>query len=204
MYIARILYPVKVLGPGERIGIWMDGCEHGCKGCSNPELWDIQSKYKTDIDIVSKMINTVNDNRVVDGFTLTGGDPFYQPDALEKLLPYLYSLNKDILVYTGYSYEFLKERYSHLLKYIAVLIDGKYIEEENTGAILKGSDNQIIYILKEEYQLKYENYLRQEHSGIQNFTLADGVVSVGIHLPGYEKALDDAMKKKGLEEMKDG
>lgn len=44
MYIARILYPVKVLGPGERIGIWMDGCEHGCIGCSNPELWDIQSK----------------------------------------------------------------------------------------------------------------------------------------------------------------
>ena len=39
MYVARILYPVKVLGPGNRIGIWVSGCNHRCKGCSNPELW---------------------------------------------------------------------------------------------------------------------------------------------------------------------
>lgn len=204
MYIARILYPVKVLGPGERIGIWMDGCEHRCKGCSNPELWDIKNKYKTNIELVSKMINSIRENWNVEGFTLTGGDPFYQVDALEELLPYFSSINKDILVYTGYSYETVKEKYGHLLKYIAVLIDGKYIEEQNTGAVLKGSDNQKIYILKEEYKEKYAVYLRQEHSRIQNFTLADGVISVGIHLPGYEKSLQNEMKKRGLEGMDNG
>ena len=45
MYIARILYPVKVLGPGNRIGIWFAGCHHRCKGCSNPELWKVDEKY---------------------------------------------------------------------------------------------------------------------------------------------------------------
>lgn len=42
MYIARILYPVEVLGPGKRIGIWFCGCPRRCEGCSNPELWEFQ------------------------------------------------------------------------------------------------------------------------------------------------------------------
>jgi len=200
MYIARMLYPVRVLGPGERIGIWMNGCEHGCRGCSNPELWEFQSRYQTDMKAVARLVDAVCGNCRVEGFTLTGGDPFFQPDALEQLLPYLYSIHTDILVYTGYCYEEIREKYPHLLKYIAVLIDGRYIEEKNSGAVLKGSDNQRIFFLNEEYRRNYEDYLGGTRSRIQNFTTADGVISVGIHLPGYEKALDDALRAKGLEE----
>lgn len=36
MYVAGILYPVEVFGPGKRIGIWFSGCLSKCKGCSNP------------------------------------------------------------------------------------------------------------------------------------------------------------------------
>ena len=46
MYIARILYPVEVLGPGKRIGIWFCGCPRRCEGCSNPELWEFQERYQ--------------------------------------------------------------------------------------------------------------------------------------------------------------
>lgn len=204
MYIARLLYPVKVLGPGDRIGIWMDGCEHRCRGCSNPELWEFCSQYKTDMDAVSKMVDSIRENYEVEGFTLTGGDPFYQPDALETLLQYLYPINKDILVYTGYSYDHIRKKYPHLLKYIAVLIDGKYVEDENKGSMLKGSDNQTIYFINERYRKKYETYMSCTHSRIQNFTTADGVISVGIHLPGYGEALDQAVRMKGLEEAGNG
>lgn len=38
MYIARILYPVEVLGPGKRIGIWFCGCPRRCEGCSQPGI----------------------------------------------------------------------------------------------------------------------------------------------------------------------
>ena len=85
MYIARILYPVKVLGPGNRIGIWFDGCEHHCNNCSNPELWDFNDKYKVNKQQIIRMIRQITDDYHVDGFTLTGGDPFYQPDALQEL-----------------------------------------------------------------------------------------------------------------------
>ena len=38
--IARIFYPVKTLGPGNRVGIWTTGCLRGCQGCISPELQD--------------------------------------------------------------------------------------------------------------------------------------------------------------------
>ena len=86
MYIARILYPVKVLGPGNRIGIWFVGCHHRCKGCSNPELWKVDEKYFITIDQVEKLIRTVAAENEIDGFTITGGDPVEQADELTNLL----------------------------------------------------------------------------------------------------------------------
>ena len=86
MYIARILYPVKVLGPGNRIGIWFVGCHHRCKGCSNPELWKVDEKYFITIDQVEKLIRTVAAENEIDGFTITGGDPVEQADELTKFI----------------------------------------------------------------------------------------------------------------------
>lgn len=74
MYVARILYPVKVLGPGNRIGIWFTGCGHRCKGCSNPELWNMDEKYYITIQQVEALIRNIEKSNSVDGFTLTGGD----------------------------------------------------------------------------------------------------------------------------------
>ena len=52
MRIARMIYPVNVLGAGNRIGIWTAGCPHECKGCSNPELWDINSAENISVKII--------------------------------------------------------------------------------------------------------------------------------------------------------
>ena len=198
MYIARILYPVKVLGPGNRVGIWFDGCSHYCKGCSNPELWDFNEKYKTDISQVMRLIRGIESQHKIDGFTITGGDPLIQADALRELLPELAMISADILLYTGYDYECIKDTYCDILDNVAVLIDGKYIEELNEGNVLRGSSNQRIITLKKDYKEKYDIYISSNRSKIQNFTTATGTVSVGIHRPGYEKELDTILKKKGL------
>ena len=198
MYISRLLYPVEVLGPGKRVGIWMTGCVHHCPGCSNPELWTQDEKYKTDADTVMRLIHMLADDDRIDGFTVTGGDPFYQPDALRELLPRLYEINRDILVYTGYEREELPQ---DILRYIAVLIDGKYVQERNRGEMLRGSDNQRIWV-SGEYRERYEAYARKERSPIQNFAAGNGsVISVGIHLPGYEEKLKEISAVKGLEEI---
>lgn len=182
MYIARILYPVEVLGPGKRIGIWFCGCTKACKGCSNPELWNVQPKYKIDVEDVMRLIRNISNEHHVDGFTITGGDPLEQPEELTVLLEQLKNINDDILVYTGFDIEQLD---TALLKNVSVLIDGKYIEHLNDNSLLKGSSNQRIHILDERKREKYEEYLSTETNRIQNFTLRDGTVSVGIHKPNF-------------------
>lgn len=199
MYIARILYPVKVLGPGNRIGIWFNGCKHRCPGCSNPELWEQQERYKTTIEILMNLIFQICNSHTVDGFTLTGGDPFLQPQALERLLPELRKISNDVLAYTGFEYDEVHQLYPELVSQIGVLIDGKYVQERNTGTILRGSDNQKIIILDNQLSDKYHHYLDTAQNEIQNFTALDGVISVGIHRPGYENQVDTLLRGKGLE-----
>ncbi len=199
VYIARILYPVEVLGPGKRIGIWFDGCTHTCDGCSNPELWERDEKYRTSYETVIQLIDGIARNNPVDGSTLTGGDPLQQPEALRELLPGLRIYSEDIILYTGYEYEYVVDEYGDIFKDISVLIDGKYIESQNKEELLRGSSNQRIMILNEDHLLKYEEYLNNSESKIQNFTTLTGTVSVGIHRPGYKEELDSILMMKGLE-----
>lgn len=204
MYVARLLYPVKVLGPGSRIGIWFNGCTHFCKGCSNPELWEFQDKYQVSIENVIKLIERITENHKVDGFTITGGDPFEQADDLERLVDYLVTITKDIIVYSGYKIDYLNDKHPSILEKIAVLIDGEYIQEKNENCFMKGSVNQNIIVLNQYYKDIYNKYLMNGENEIQNFTTTDGVISVGIHRRGYEQELSDLMEKMGLEETNNG
>lgn len=195
MYVARVLYPVEVLGPGKRIGIWFCGCPRRCKGCSNPELWELQDRYLTSPKQVFELVMQIAKSYPIEGFTLTGGDPLYQADDLQELIRLLQTISDDILVYTGYS---ITEINSEHLRGIAVLIDGEYIEGRNNDCILRGSDNQIIHILDPNYKEKYEEYLLQSTNQIQNFMTSDGVISVGIHKPNFMNELQKAVLGKGL------
>lgn len=195
MYVARVLYPVEVLGPGKRVGIWFCGCPRRCKGCSNPELWEFQDRYYTSPQLVYELIMQIAKNHPIEGFTLTGGDPLYQADDLQELIRLLQTISDDILVYTGYS---ITEINSEYLSGIAVLIDGEYIEGRNNDCILRGSDNQIIHILDPNYKVKYKEYLLQSTNQIQNFMTSDGVISVGIHKPNFMNELQKAVSGKGL------
>ena len=185
MYIARLLYPVTVLGPGERIGLWLAGCRRACKGCSNPELWEQRPEQYLATDDVMRLVEKVAHSHPVDGFTISGGDPFDQAEALAALLPALAAISGDILIYTGYTMADLRSEPSgHVKKVLnraAVVIDGPYIEALNDNTCLRGSSNQGIHILNPDYRQKYDAYLNNATNRIQNFTTADGVVSVGIH-----------------------
>ena len=183
MYLARILYPIKVLGPGNRVGIWFCGCPRRCEGCSNPELWEFQNRYKTSLATVMALIEKITQAHSVDGFTITGGDPFFQPDALSRLLEQIKKVSDDILIYTGYMKDELPDP---MLNNIAVLIDAPYIKAQNNNCLLRGSDNQTIYILSEKYRDAYEKYLATAENQIQNFATRDGYISVGIHRPDFK------------------
>lgn len=189
MNVARILYPVEVLGPGKRLGIWVCGCRRGCKGCSNPELWVQKPEYEVTVEDIMSLVSRISDLHKIDGFTISGGEPMDQPEGLSQLITQLSAYSKDILIYTGYRIDELKKREDPatniILSRAAVLIDGEYREEENIDVLLRGSSNQRIHILIPEMAEGYEKYLASAHNQIQNFTTLNGVVSVGIHRKGF-------------------
>lgn len=202
MNVARVLYPVEVLGPGKRIGIWLAGCEHHCKGCSNPELWEKRPEYEISVDEFVSLLKTSFECRPVDGFVITGGDPFYQSEELSKFLDRIQDWSHDILVYTGFTYQELLSAgdmsIDRCLKKIGVLIDGRYEEALNDGIPLRGSSNQDIIFLRPQLQPAYERYMRENGNQIQNFALKDGIVSVGIHHKGFLDELEARVGEKGL------
>ena len=197
MNLARILYPVQVLGPGNRIGIWLCGCNRACKGCSNPELWIQRDEFEIDVSNVASLIRKIAESHKVDGFTISGGEPFLQADELRLLLSFLTPISTDILVYTGYRLEELRELHSKsvngILGSIAVVVDGAYIEDLNDNSVLRGSSNQQIHILNPDYEDSYRMYLASTQNQIQNFNTVDGVVSVGIHRKTFTRHYSDNM-----------
>lgn len=191
MNIARILYPVKVLGPGNRVGFWLCGCSRACKGCSNPELWVQRPEYEIAPEQVLILVKEIATKHEIDGFTVSGGEPMDQPKELARLLKLIMPVSDDILIYTGYQIEELiarKDKWTdYILQNAAVLIDGPYIEELNDSSTIRGSSNQQIHIMSDVYRSRYTCYLLETHNQIQNFTTSDGVVSVGIHKRGFTR-----------------
>lgn len=202
MKIARVLYPVRTLGPGNRIGIWVCGCDRRCKGCANPELWDASLVPDVPLEelcgVLRKLIMTAPEKP--DGVVISGGEPFAQPDALFELLFFLKPFLTDILVFTGFLLRELQEdaHARRCLSYISVLVDGAYREEENRGELLRGSTNQQIYYLDTSVEPRYAEYQRQMTGKciVQNFRTQDGIVAVGIHKSDFMQQLSERMQKK--------
>lgn len=181
MYLDRILYPVTALGPGERIALWVAGCDRKCRGCANPELWVRHPEQYLTPEALACQVNTLAD-RKIDGLTITGGEPFDQAEEILRFLDGL-AFRTEVLVFTGYVLEELSEEEMHraLLKRIDVLVDGPYMEERNDGtSALRGSANQRIHYLDPGRRTRYEAYLREGRK-IQNFVYDYHILSVGIH-----------------------
>ncbi len=135
-------------GLGIRTTVWTQGCHHHCKGCHNPSLQSFDKGKKVKIDTIKKQLSNLKGQ---DGITLSGGEPFCQPEACFKIAAYAKTLNLNVWCYTGYTYEELlllaqKDfKYMKLLTVIDILIDGPFILKLKTFNFkFRGSSNQRI------------------------------------------------------------
>ncbi len=133
-------------GPGLRTVIWTQGCSHHCEGCQNPQTWDFEGGGEVPINLV---LEAIDELEYQDGITFSGGDPMFQPEACTKIAKYCKEKGYNIWAYTGFTYEELikmsktKPIYKEFLKYIDVLVDGKFIlKERNLNILFRGSTNQ--------------------------------------------------------------
>ena len=138
-------------GSGIRVTLWVAGCEHHCRNCQNPFTWDVLGGIPFDKNAYEEICNDLNQD-YCNGLTLSGGDPMHlnNRNDILKLCQEIKSIypNKTIWMYTGYTFEEIQD--SPILKYIDVLVDGKYIEEfRNLEAHWIGSKNQRVISMKE-------------------------------------------------------
>lgn len=136
-------------GPGLRMVIWTQGCAHNCRECHNPHTHNIDGGYDVDSEDIIKEIKSLKLQR---GVTLSGGEPFLQPEALEEIVREAKNNKLDVWAYTGFTIEQLLDKKNplyfknlKLLRQIDVLVDGKFIvEKKDINLKFRGSSNQRI------------------------------------------------------------
>lgn len=128
-------------GEGIRQVFFLAGCPHHCKGCHNPESWNLLNGEKHTVqEIVSKALSSPYN------VTFSGGEPLYQLTELNACMS-LIKPHRGIWVYTGYTWEQIMENEAlkSVLPNIDVLVDGRFeIDKRNTDLRFRGSENQRI------------------------------------------------------------
>ena len=142
-------------GPGIRYVVFVQGCPHHCPGCHNPATHDFEGGYPADTE---KILQQIGSDPLISGVTFSGGEPFCQAAALCELGERVRALGKNIVVYSGYTFEELLEKGKTepdvlcLLRLCDLLIDGRYVESlRDLSLQFRGSSNQRLIDLKKEF-----------------------------------------------------
>lgn len=173
--ISRIHFPVTTLGPGRRLGIWFQGCSLRCEGCISVDTW---ATAKTLIPIEQLMMKLSSYLPLIDGITISGGEPFDQFEALLAIVVQLRERTKvDILVYTGYGVEDITDQLQQIKPYIDVLISDPFQRQSSQTLRLRGSDNQRLHCFTSQAVEKFAYYQ-------QTVTTKDKVLDVMFDAEG--------------------
>ncbi|QYD69152.1 radical SAM protein [Paraburkholderia edwinii] len=160
MYIrlSRLHFPVTSLGPGKRIGIWFQGCSIRCPGCISADTWATTGGEST-LERVLEQVRTWLPH--ADGFTISGGEPFDQPDVLVALVRALHEMSTgDILAYSGHPIEALAGTLAKVNGAIDALITDPFEIDTSHNRPLRGSDNQRLHLLTDRGRAIYSQYER--------------------------------------------
>ena len=196
LYVNHREQHTKVLGPGLRYVLWLQGCKKRCPGCLYPEGRPIKRNgYWLDIKVI---IEEIKKQPSLTGITISGGEPFLQAEELAELVKQLKAeTTLDIMLYSGYTMEELlaknDEAINYILRHSDLLIDGEYKEELNTNKIYRGSDNQVIHFLSPKYKV-FKNILEETINRSIEFVYKDDeLFIVGIPAKDFDQKFWNAV-----------
>lgn len=137
-------------GDGLRVVLWVSGCSHHCNGCHNGFTWDPDDGLIFDSSAEKEIFDELEKSYIA-GITFSGGDPLFVQNRKEigTLIKKIKNNfpSKTIWLYTGYQWNDIKEL--DFIKYVDVLIDGKFIKELKQNKLKwRGSSNQNVIDVK--------------------------------------------------------
>ena len=144
--VAGIMDESIVDGPGLRFTVFVQGCTTNCPGCQNPQTHALDGgELMRTEDILARFLA----DPLLSGITFSGGEPFLQPEPLLWLARRVHEAGRDVMSYSGFTYEALLERglqdpaTDMLLRELDALVDGPYVEGlRDLDLEFRGSSNQ--------------------------------------------------------------
>lgn len=176
--LAALMKSTRMVGPGARDGVWVQGCRIRCPGCMNRAY---QPHVKRVITPVNRLIDhfSVRTGRI-QGCSVLGGEPTEQADAVADLLCGVRSLGLSTVLFTGRLIEDLERNkcFTRLLEYTDLLIDGPFIAELRRPDLhYIGSTNQRFHFLSGRYSL---DDIPGDEANAEIRMAANGVIFHGV------------------------
>lgn len=133
-------------GPGLRMVVFAQGCPHKCAGCHNPATHAFRGGSD---HTVATLLEVFDENPLLSGITLSGGEPLAQAAGLVPLAREIKARGKNVWCYTGYTFEEVLAASKvdvavhSLLRYVDVMVDGRFEQERKSVSLqYRGSANQ--------------------------------------------------------------
>lgn len=204
--ISRTHYPVQALGPGERLGVWVQGCTLACKGCMSRDTWADDGGAEVPVEDLAGLWRSAV-ARGADGLTVSGGEPLQQPEGLAAFLAVADEVRRganrelDFLVYTGYDEAELDEARSAAIRHADVVVFGRFDVTRPTRLVWRGSANQRMTPRTDLGRRRYAGFVdHAPEQGPLQVELCDGHPwIIGTPRAAALRNLDRSMRALGLQ-----
>lgn len=206
LQVNRVAHPVTVLGPGRRLGVWVQGCNIGCPGCGSIDTWDPSGGQALDTEALAPDLAEIIVRDRLHGLTLTGGEPTEQADALADLVRRTRSILEaradswvlDVLMFTGLTAKAAQRSAGALWAVADIAVCGPYRANKPSTVPLVATSNQVVVTLTGLGAARFAAS-RQVTGAFLQTHVADGEITlIGLPNPGDLPRLEEALKARGI------
>lgn len=194
--VAHMVERCRVLGPGERFVLWVQGCPLRCPCCHNPDFLPFKDATWMSVDQIVDRILKVDG---IEGVTLVGGEPFAQAGALASLSQQVRCVGLSIMVYSGYTFmELISGQVpdaNFLLDAADLLMDGPYLKDLPTQKPWRGSDNQHLIALSTRYADRIEAWNQPLGQAFEMRVSSNGTLEI-LGIPPADLSHESSLVKK--------
>ena len=177
LFVGLLHSPITALGPGERIGVWLQGCSKRCAGCIAPNFQPFNASTSMSLDALLRRIRMIcSTNKKICGITFSGGEPLEQKASLFELLNALRKeFSLDILIYSGLTFDEISSHHTEILSVASALVSGPFVLGEESNDPWKGSSNQRLTVLDIRFRARYAHWIEQSRRKLQLVKTDNGV-----------------------------